>query len=559
MGRKRKNKNRNNKSKQQQGGRRKRQKVDHYWVEDCTELLPPEGVTSTMVVTISRSELCDKHTHRPDEVTKNNKKKITSEEEEKACNEDDDDSSIPVGRCEPVVDDEVIDNAFITIQRDSSAKGPPKQFPHQNFKPMPNGDCGDGVTNPYPTSEVPDKYWAQRKRFFSNFDEGIVLDKEGWYSVTPEAIAHHIASRLSAKKKDSVVLDAFCGCGGNSVAFARQPEVSLVVAVDSDKKRLELAAKNASVCNISKEKILFIHGNACEVLQSYKDSKLVEVSSDDSESNNLKKANITTTSDDSKSPSVPDDSKSHSVPDDSKSHSVLDDSKSPSVPDDSKSASDASDSSSSEETNANTATTTDVTPPNFHGYEIGDLTSLPKRIDSIFLSPPWGGMDYETPAHSVPDDSKSHSVPDDSKSPSDDSESSNSKETNANTATTTDVTPPNFHGYEIGDLTSLPKRIDSIFLSPPWGGMDYETTGKRNYLIETCMEVSDNSGSSWNGKRILQASAAATKGPVLFFLPRNINGISLGRNALHSGFNTLEMEQNFLNNKLKTVTAYFGM
>ena len=65
------------------------------------------------------------------------------------------------------------------------------------IKSLPNGDNGDGIINPFPKDEVADKYWAQRKRLFSKFDEGVQLDKESWYSVTPEAIAGHIAQRIS--------------------------------------------------------------------------------------------------------------------------------------------------------------------------------------------------------------------------------------------------------------------------------------------------------------------------------------------------------------------------
>ena len=44
---------------------------------------------------------------------------------------------------------------------------------------------------------VHQKYWAQRRRLFKKFDEGIQLDPEGWYSVTPEAVADHVASRFA--------------------------------------------------------------------------------------------------------------------------------------------------------------------------------------------------------------------------------------------------------------------------------------------------------------------------------------------------------------------------
>jgi trimethylguanosine synthase len=51
--------------------------------------------------------------------------------------------------------------------------------------------------NPFDSEEVADKYWAQRRRLFTKFDDGIQLDKESWYSVTPEVIANHIAKRTS--------------------------------------------------------------------------------------------------------------------------------------------------------------------------------------------------------------------------------------------------------------------------------------------------------------------------------------------------------------------------
>lgn len=37
------------------------------------------------------------------------------------------------------------------------------------------------------------KYWLQRYSLFQRFDEGILMDEEGWYSATPEVIAAHQA------------------------------------------------------------------------------------------------------------------------------------------------------------------------------------------------------------------------------------------------------------------------------------------------------------------------------------------------------------------------------
>lgn len=37
------------------------------------------------------------------------------------------------------------------------------------------------------------------------------MDKEAWYSVTPERIASHLAGFISDKTPGHVVIDAFCG------------------------------------------------------------------------------------------------------------------------------------------------------------------------------------------------------------------------------------------------------------------------------------------------------------------------------------------------------------
>ena len=39
------------------------------------------------------------------------------------------------------------------------------------------------------------KYWLQRYSLFNRFDEGVLMDEEGWYSATPEVIAAHQACK----------------------------------------------------------------------------------------------------------------------------------------------------------------------------------------------------------------------------------------------------------------------------------------------------------------------------------------------------------------------------
>lgn len=115
-------------------------------------------------------------------------------------------------------------------------------------EPRP-GECGVGG--------VPDalvKYWRQRHALFRRYDDGVVLDAESWFSVTPEPIAAHIAMRLadmlaeqrSAGAELPCVLDAFCGAGGNAVAFAAGGRLR-VLACDVDPAKIACACNNAAV------------------------------------------------------------------------------------------------------------------------------------------------------------------------------------------------------------------------------------------------------------------------------------------------------------------------
>ena len=102
------------------------------------------------------------------------------------------------------------------------------------------------------------KYWAQRYRLFSRYDEGIRLDEEAWYSVTPEKIAEDIARKMSCH----LVVDAFCGVGGNAIQFAKT--CSRVIAIDIDSKKIEMARHNARVYGVE-DKIDFIVGDFFDI------------------------------------------------------------------------------------------------------------------------------------------------------------------------------------------------------------------------------------------------------------------------------------------------------
>ena len=94
------------------------------------------------------------------------------------------------------------------------------------------------------------KYYNKRYQLFTRFDHGILLDRESWYSVTPERVAQHIALKCFNKlnlNENSIVLDAFSGCGGNTIQFAQY--FKLVLALDIDFMKLSYAKHNSTIYN----------------------------------------------------------------------------------------------------------------------------------------------------------------------------------------------------------------------------------------------------------------------------------------------------------------------
>ncbi|XP_045461723.1 trimethylguanosine synthase-like [Harmonia axyridis] len=98
------------------------------------------------------------------------------------------------------------------------------------------------------------RYWQKRFNLFSRFNQGIQLDKESWYSVTPESIA----KKTTEICKTNVIVDGFCVAGGNSIQLAFT--CKKVIAIDIDPKKIELERINAGIHGVSK-KIKFIVGD----------------------------------------------------------------------------------------------------------------------------------------------------------------------------------------------------------------------------------------------------------------------------------------------------------
>jgi hypothetical protein len=51
------------------------------------------------------------------------------------------------------------------------------------------------------------------------------MDKEAWYSVTPEGIARHLARFIHHRCPGTTIVDAFCGVHLNKAELTRRWEV----------------------------------------------------------------------------------------------------------------------------------------------------------------------------------------------------------------------------------------------------------------------------------------------------------------------------------------------
>jgi len=85
------------------------------------------------------------------------------------------------------------------------------------------------------------------------------LDEEGRRSLTDRVQAESHARLVDS----AVVIDACCGCGGNSIAFALDGK--RVLAIEPDAGRLEFARRNAAELGVGGQ-IRFIHGELQEHL-----------------------------------------------------------------------------------------------------------------------------------------------------------------------------------------------------------------------------------------------------------------------------------------------------
>ncbi|KAG9393563.1 RNA cap guanine-N2 methyltransferase [Carpediemonas membranifera] len=105
-----------------------------------------------------------------------------------------------------------------------------------------------------PKSKRLQRYVQRREKYFTRWDEGVCMTPDGWFSVTAEPLALQVAQMLLEGREPLgdklVVVDAFAGCGGNTIGFARLEEVGLVIAVERDPCTAECLRRNAALYGV---------------------------------------------------------------------------------------------------------------------------------------------------------------------------------------------------------------------------------------------------------------------------------------------------------------------
>ena len=114
--------------------------------------------------------------------------------------------------------------------------------------------CGQAIgieTDMEVTPKKDSNFFLPRSRnntqLFSKWHEGIQLDEEGRYSLTPEHHALTIAKHIEAP----IVYDAFSGCGGNTIAFARQGHIGVVISNELNHTRSNMCQHNAKLYGVT--------------------------------------------------------------------------------------------------------------------------------------------------------------------------------------------------------------------------------------------------------------------------------------------------------------------
>ncbi|CAH8526743.1 unnamed protein product [Schistosoma turkestanicum] len=251
----------------------------------------------------------------------------------------------------------------------------------------------------YNSSKVLPKYWKRRYDLFERFDEGVQLDEESWYSITPEAIARRQAKICSC----DLLVDAFAGVGGNTIQFAYT--CKLVLAIENCFPRLLMLHSNASIYGVL-SKIMLVCGDVEKILTSLRTTVQLSSTSSTIYNNHNDDTGVSTLESHSES----DHLQTTSICSSNRNHSViLSRNDEPSVDILSETSVHTNDNilqsnlnPSSENQSSSSSVSNNSEIPLEASSELNENQNLEKLtnstfnslIDIIFMSPPWGGPDY---------------------------------------------------------------------------------------------------------------------------------------------------------------------
>lgn len=105
--------------------------------------------------------------------------------------------------------------------------------------------------------------------------------------------------------------------------------------------------------------------------------------------------------------------------------------------------------------------------------------------------------------------------------------------------------------FIVGDFFQLAPSLkaDVVFLSPPWGGPDYLKV--ESFDIQEMLRPKD-------GFSLFKAAQVIAPN-IVMFLPRNVDLDQLAELSwLSNPPLAVEIEKNYVNGRLKAITAYFG-
>ena len=93
------------------------------------------------------------------------------------------------------------------------------------------------------------------------------MTDEAWYGVSQELVAAKVALHTAntTPQSRSIIIDAFCGPGANTIAFALSGRWKRVYAIEKDAATLECARHNAEIYGV-KDKITWFLGDCFDLL-----------------------------------------------------------------------------------------------------------------------------------------------------------------------------------------------------------------------------------------------------------------------------------------------------